>query len=313
MNKDQQRGLMRSKQVKPSEAKLEQVRQALGTANVPPSLSDALEGMTEAELEQLQSTAKMVRMSVGFDVQMNGQTDSYADIVKRMYPRMAAEKRRLLVALLEDLEPLSAGLVRQTPKQTHEQITGAVLDQYNAALGMAQASSPEPDIADQLIVAAREYQPPSQPTVRKRPTRSPSQGSFLARLTQSESSGNSQAEITIADGRRFVGKLQFGEARLADYKKATGKTFTQDDFKANEALQDEVAQWHFQDIDKSIDALGDAAKGYDRDGLRAASHIAGVGGMTQFVKSGGKYNPADELGTSLQNYYDKFSSNGGDL
>ena len=71
MNKDRQQGLMRPEQVKPSDAKLEQVRQALGTANVSPSLSDTLEGMNEAELEQLQSTAKMVRMSVGFDVSIS--------------------------------------------------------------------------------------------------------------------------------------------------------------------------------------------------------------------------------------------------
>ena len=117
---------------------------------------------------------------------------------------------------------------------------------------------------------------------------------FLARLTQSESGGNSDAQITIADGRRFVGKLQFGAARLADYKAASGKRFTQNQFQNDPALQDEVASWHFNDIDKAIDALGDQAKGYDRDGLRSVAHL------------GGKYNPADELGTSLKDYYTKF-------
>jgi hypothetical protein len=130
---------------------------------------------------------------------------------------------------------------------------------------------------------------------------------FLERLTQSESSGNSQAEIMINDGRKFFGSLQFGENRLQDYKAATGKAFTQDQFKADEALQDEVGAWHVEDIDKAIDALGDAAKGYDRNGLRSVAHLGGQGGMAKFVKSGGKHNPADELGTSLQSYYDKFS------
>ena len=41
---------------------------------------------------------------------------------------------------------------------------------------------------------------------------------FLERLSQSESSGDSNAEITIADGRRYVGSLQFGDARLQDYQ-----------------------------------------------------------------------------------------------
>ena len=134
------------------------------------------------------------------------------------------------------------------------------------------------------------------------------QSDFLERLTLSESSGNSQAEITIKDGRRYVGSLNFGEARLADYQKATGSSFTQDEFKADPALQDEVAQWHFKDIDQEIDDLGDAAKGYDRDGLRSVAHLGGKSGMRKYVKSGRQYNPADELGTSLQDYYDKFSN-----
>ena len=140
------------------------------------------------------------------------------------------------------------------------------------------------------------------------PTPQPEQLSFLQLLEQSESSGRSDAEITIGDGRRFVGSLQFGEARLSDYQKATGTSFTQDEFIADEALQDAVAAWHIAEIDDAITALGDAAVGYDRDGLSAVAHLGGVGGMKQFVRTKGEYNPADELGTSLKSYYDKFSA-----
>ena len=51
---------------------------------------------------------------------------------------------------------------------------------------------------------------------------------------------------------------------------------------------------------KAIDALGDLAAGYDRDGLRAVAHLGGVGWMQKYVRTKGEYNPADELGTSLQ-------------
>ena len=132
--------------------------------------------------------------------------------------------------------------------------------------------------------------------------------SFLDLLEQSESSGRSDAEITIADGRRFVGSLQFGKTRLNDYQKATGTRFSQDEFIADEALQDAVAAWHIADIDKAINALGDDAAEYDRDGLRAVAHLGGKSGMKKFVRTQGKYNPADKLGTSLQSYYDKFST-----
>ena len=104
-----------------------------------------------------------------------------------------------------------------------------------------------------------------------------------------------------------MGALQFGDARLQDYQAATGASFTQDEFKANRALQDRVAAWHIADIDKTIDGLGLNTDGYNRDGLRAVAHLGGKGGMRRFVQSAGKYNPSDELGTSLQDYYDKFA------
>lgn len=132
--------------------------------------------------------------------------------------------------------------------------------------------------------------------------------SFIKKLTISESSGDPTAEITIEDGRRFAGLLQFGEARLKDYKKATGEKFTQDDFIKDEALQEKVALWHIKDIDKLIDSIENKGKYTDRNGLRAVAHLGGKTGMKKFVKSQGKENPEDELGTSLQDYYDKFKA-----
>ena len=157
-----------------------------------------------------------------------------------------------------------------------------------------------------------EYKPSdAEPTAAPQSSRPPpykQKSDFMSKLMQSESSGDTEAEITIADGRTFSGALQFGAARLADFKQSSGKRFTQDEFKADAVLQDEVAQWHIADIDKAIDALGDTAKNYDRDGLRSVAHLGGKSGMAQYVKSGGEYNPSDELGTSLQDYYNKFSS-----
>ena len=69
-----------------------------------------------------------------------------------------------------------------------------------------------------------------------------------------------------------------------------------------------MGQWHFANIDQAIDGLGSEAAGYDRDGLRAIAHLGGQGGMRRFVRSNGDYNPSDELGTSLSDYYASFSS-----
>ena len=53
--------------------------------------------------------------------------------------------------------------------------------------------------------------------------------------------------------------------------------------------------------------LGDKASEYRRDGLRAVAYLSGKAGMKKFVRSGGEYNPEDELGSSLREYYEKFS------
>ena len=40
------------------------------------------------------------------------------------------------------------------------------------------------------------------------------------------------------------------------------------------------------------------------------AHLGGLGSMKNFVRSKGEYNPSDELGMSLQDYYNKFVNAG---
>lgn len=145
-----------------------------------------------------------------------------------------------------------------------------------------------------------------------RKTQSISIDDFKEKLILSESSGRTGASITIPDGRTFVGKLQFGKARLTDYKNETGEAFTQEEFRNDEALQDKVANWHFEDIDKRIKKLqkedpGIFGKYTDLNGLRAVAHLGGFSNLKRFLK--GESNTKDMLGTSLQDYYDKFADN----
>jgi len=131
---------------------------------------------------------------------------------------------------------------------------------------------------------------------------------FLDQLNQSESSGNSKSERTNKDGKKFGGSGNFGEERLDDARKALGISFTMDEFKNSPKLQKRVSLWHIKDIDKAINNLGEKGKRYDKNGLRAVAHLGGIGGMNQYVKSRGRYDKKDELGTYLSAYYAKFSS-----
>ena len=237
------------------------------------TLEQQLAGMTESDRAFLMTMAKMVQLSMQMRIAAGDRSQGYYDLVTQMYGKVSPTKRRLVAEILDQADPL--GFEPTPNKKPREDVISSFYD------------SPEMQIA------------PTEPKQMN--------ADFIERLTQSESSGDSNAEIIIEDGKRYVGALQFGDARLQDYKKATGSSFTQDEFKANSTLQAKVAAWHIADIDKTIDGLGINTDGYDRDGLRAVAHLGGKSGMKKFVRSNGEYNPSDGLGTSLQDYYNKFA------
>ena len=262
---------------------LSQLRDALAPSASSLSLEERLEKLTTEQRQQVLSFAQLAKMMAATEIALKGySSQSYLDMVRKVYRGGDLTMQQLIADVLAEVAPIE--VIKPEPQpETDARMSFYMRDNFKLPSALEDnraAPTPEPE---------------------------PEQLSFLDLLEQSENSGKSDAEITIADGRRFVGSLQFGEARLSDYQKATGTRFTQDEFIADEALQDAIAEWHIADIDKAIDALGEAAAGYDRDGLRAVAHLGGVGGMKKYVRSKGEYNPADELGTSLQSYYNKFS------
>lgn len=133
---------------------------------------------------------------------------------------------------------------------------------------------------------------------------------FANAMMMAESSGRSGVQITTRSGGRdqtMTGLFQFSEDRLTDYKKATGSSFTVEEFRNNPELQKQVFNWHIRDIDRLIDKNNLLEQGYTRNGLRAVAHLGGLTGMLRYARSRGEYNPQDKFGTSLSDYYQDFS------
>ena len=279
---------------------LDTFRNAIMGSQRPKTLTQLLHDLSPEDAEQVRSMARLTRMMAQTNVRSQGYMEqSYEDLVKQLHRGLRPDLQTIVAMLLEQIDSVE---VREKPKPDHYSDKLKLYDDWNATVREATGGIPtitKQDIAE--FSAAAGFTKASA---------MPEQLSFLEQLEASESSGKADAEITISDGRRFVGKLQFGKARLKDYQNATGTTFTQDEFITDAALQDQVAAWHLADLDKAIDALGDDAADYDRDGLRAVAHLGGKSGMKKFVQSKGDYNPADELGTSLKSYYEKFSQSG---
>jgi hypothetical protein len=262
-------------------------KELLGEDKPTRSLNYRVGALSEKDRNTLVYIAKQALMMMRMKLMVRGYSDeTYDTLVSNINRSVSPDLKRLVVEVLEEIQPVP---VREQPKK-----------QYNGS-----SIYDDPSLFPQPELKQRDKDTPV-PFVR-RPTQEPEQLSFIDKLEASESSGRSDAEITLDDGRKYVGLMQMGEARLEDYKKATNTSFTQEQFKNDKELQDKVSDWHLADIDKNIDAMGDDAKGYSRDGLRAVAHLGGVGGMRKYVKSKGQYNPSDQLGTSLSDYYNKFS------
>ena len=292
---------------------LDKIRQAIMTDQRPQSLEERIEALSEAQKAQLIRSVKMDQLSMQIQRVIDPYI-TYYEMLEQMYPKLGVTQRDMRAEVMESTDPapempdqirLKREAERKSKADAHQKTINDMLDSYARPLNTDDDDMAEFEAETKL--SANDMRLATIATDnRRKAQKEKAQLSFINQLTQNESSGQSDAEITIEDGRRFVGKLQFGEARLKDYQKATGSTFTQDNFKADTALQDKVADWHIKDIDKAIDALGINTDGYDRDGLRAVAHLGGKGGMKKFVLSKGEYDPSDDLGTSLKGYYDKF-------
>ena len=274
----------------PTNDLLRQIMLQLGPAETSQSLSRQVAGLSQAQQQLVISSAKLLKMGMA----MQSKLISWASLIQQFHPNLGSNLKSIIAAVLQESDPKDVvGLQRSTIKENAQ---AEFLEGYASKLKPAELAGTQRDMQSHNPVDYSDAYPEQDKNK-----------AFLDKLALSESSGKADAKITIKDGRRYVGSLQFGLARLKDYQAATGASFTQDEFKANIVLQDKMAAWHIADIDKTIDGLGLNTDGYDRDGLRAVAHLGGKGGMAKYVKSGGTYNPSDELNTSLQDYYDKFS------
>ena len=130
--------------------------------------------------------SRMVQAVMQRRIAAGDKSQGYYDLVTQMYGKVSSSKRRLVADILDASDPLD---FEPTPnKKPREAVISSFYD------------SPEMQIA---------------PTGPKQMN-----ADFIERLSQRESSGDSNAEITIQDGRRYVGALQFGDSRLQDYKKS---------------------------------------------------------------------------------------------
>ncbi len=278
---------------------LEDLRSRL-SLNVSRDAETLLASMPEEQQNAILTMAKEANRSMRFS------RISAAQAITRLYPNADMDKRKVILAILnaEEDRPDFAAQDTAMDRAYAQWERLKPLEELLAETPSFRSTRNKANSQTEALIS----RPQRQTSTYTSNDNTADASSFMDALTASESGGRADAEYTTRDGRRHVGLLQFSEARLQDFRNATGETFTQDEFVQDVELQERVSAWHVADIDKAIDDLGSEAAGYDRDGLRAIAHLGGQGGMRRFVRTNGDYNPSDELGTSLSDYYARFSS-----
>ena len=205
---------------------IDSFRNAILGSQRPKTLTQLLHDLSAEDAAQVQSMARMTRMMAQTYVRSQGYMEqSYEDLVKQLHRGLRPDLQTIVAMLLEQIDPFE---VREKPKPNHYSDKLSIYDDWNTSVREAMGGIPEvtdKDIAEFSAAAGLTNEAPE-----------PEQLSFLDQLEASESSGKADAEITIKDGGRFVGQLQFGKARLKDYQNATGINFTQDQFIKDAAL-----------------------------------------------------------------------------
>ena len=154
----------------------------------------------------------------------------------------------------------------------------------------------------------------------QKPVSGSAQGYFDKGLPPSiigtESGGNPMAYNNEKGAGGFYGhggRGQFGTARLQDAYRAGAldRPMTAAEFaRAPLAVQERVEAWHVRDIGNYIERnnldryIGQTVGGVEvtLNGMIAAAHLGGSGGLRRWLESGGARNPSDSFGTSLTDY-----------
>ena len=213
-------------------------------------------------------------------------------------------------------EQIRGGSFNPTSKQTMEKEAGLFA---RRTLQTLQQQDPDPvETIGRYIASIRDsaIRDPQEALLSPRETEGPSSvwdyssiSDFANAFMMSESSGQSDAQITTMSGgteQTMTGLFQFSEDRLEDYMNQTGASFSVEEFREDEDLQKDVFAWHIADIDRVIEDNNLLDLGYTQNGLRAVAHLGGITGMLRYARSSGRYNPEDEFGTSLSDYYNRF-------
>ena len=204
-------------------------REIYGTDKPLKSIRQRIGELVPEDRSTLVSIAKIVLAFQQARVTSDRVTDiDYASLIERLYKGLKPELKLLLADVLQEIEPVKVVAKKKAkpswrsiyederyfPKRDQLSKAEEKIKGFNPRASLGERANAQQVKAPSATVGKEEslFNLDNTALLNSKNTtesRDVANETFLERLVQSENSGRSDAEITLDDGRKFVGKLQF--------------------------------------------------------------------------------------------------------
>ena len=243
-----------------------------------------------------------------YDEAMRKAQDTKKSLIKDLEAWIEAEKAAGRAVPAEEVKRRTDEIA-QAHKEMADTAAGAWQRMRSEAAGMTVALT---DAAAQAIAAKRAMDSLSRTSLDPMGA-FPSYGAGQenlgpqgrAGMVRSLSKTESGGRWHLQNSEGYAGRLQFGDARLNDYKRATGESFTKEQFRQDPDLQMRVEQWHLEDLENQVRPyVGQSVSGRKMTmcAMVGMAHLGGTAGAIRHVRTNGAYDPADSNGTRRSDY-----------
>ena len=146
---------------------LSSTRKVFGKLNSKPRTRESrLESLSEQELNLVVQTAHFVKLAHGFG---DRSTQSYSEVTKAMYPRLAYNLQTLVADVLQDAQPVEEQPIDKSKER--DRLRQASLDKATNDIDFSTRVSSDEEKAEQLLIVQTSRAEERRKKYRKKPGR----------------------------------------------------------------------------------------------------------------------------------------------
>ena len=277
---------------------LNNMRLALMAPSAELNLDAELEGMSDAQRQQILSMATMIRMG-------GNDGRSWAKVIRSMYPSIDARQAQIIAAVLQDTSPVDETQVQTELDPAPAQTEWAIMKPIEELLGIKPYTyTPKPK--DLPLVDRREQVAQVYETPKDQASRLDFDGSawnkYLDAVGHIES-GNRYDIMGGANGH-YAGRFQLGADALKDASRIIGYDVTdRKALLANPVKQDEAMAAYTKANHQTLLSKSSKYKSLppnEQLAILGYAHNQGAGGAVEYLETG--QTGSDAFGTQGTRY-----------